>query len=128
MGSAFTVLQSPPSGNNLHRLQVTNAGKAIMFSSSDKGTNWNDTNVLTEANIQAGTLTVHAAASGATEFSVIFPRPFTKLPTIITTTVTSRPDLRSSSPSTRSYAGFTGSLYNGSTESNIAVFWIAYAI
>lgn len=82
---------------------------------------------LTNTDIQVGMATVSSSAGGTTEFTVNFPRNFLTLPIVITNLVTSRPDLRSASPLTRRTTGFTGSVYNGSSTGELAVFWIAIA-
>lgn len=92
------------------------------------GTWGNWTSTVTNNDLQAGVVNVVATANGTTEFKVTFPKAFTSLPIIMTNVVTSRPDLRTSSPLTRSTTGFTGVLYNNSSAADISIFWMANGI
>ena len=77
--------------------------------------------------IQTGTIAVSAAANGTTEFTVTFPKAFTKTPVVVMSVVTSRPDLRSAEPLSRDTKKVTGVVYNGTAASDLSVFWIAIA-
>lgn len=68
-----------------------------------------------------------AAANGTTEFTVNFPETFAKPPVVVMSVVTSRPDLRSAEPLSRDTKKVTGVVYNGTSASDLSVFWIAIA-
>lgn len=84
-------------------------------------------NVLTNADIQYGTIMVNATANGTTEFTVNFSEIFVKTPVVIMSVATSRPDLRSVSPLSRDTKKVTGVLYNGTSAAELPVLWIAIA-
>ena len=92
------------------------------------GSVWTDwASYVTGADIQSGIATVNAAANGTTEFTVNFPKPFSKYPEVDMSAVTSRPDLRSAAPLSRDTQKVTGVVYNGTSASELSVFWIAIA-
>ena len=92
------------------------------------GSVWTDwASYVTGADIQSGIATVNAAANGTTEFTVNFPKPFSKYPEVVMSAVTSRPDLRSAAPLSRDTQKVTGVVYNGTSASELSVFWIAIA-
>lgn len=92
------------------------------------GSVWTDwASYVTGADIQSGIATVNAAANGTTEFTVNFPKPFSKYPEVVMSAVASRPDLRSAAPLSRDTQKVTGVVYNGTSASELSVFWIAIA-
>lgn len=92
------------------------------------GSVWTDwASYVTGADMQSGIATVNAAANSTTEFTVNFPKPFSKYPEVVMSAITSRPDLRSAAPSSRDTQKVTGVVYNGTSASELSVFWIAIA-
>lgn len=108
-------------------MYISNKGVASLYTSTtDDDQNWvKKSDIITNADIQSGVITVNASANGITEFSVTFPKAFSSDSSVTTSILTSRPDLRTASPISRTRNGFTGAVYNGSTAANVSVSWIA---
>lgn len=123
------ALQSPIINDVTYRFQVDSRnGGIILYKSEDNGVSWvRNKEILSNADMQSGVVTVNAVANGTTEFTVNFPETFAKLPVVVMSVVTSRPDLRSVEPLSRDTKKVTGAVYNGTSASTVSVFWIAVA-
>lgn len=103
------------------------ASAASLYAVNEKVTKVNSDFTNFKGVIQSGTVSVSAAANGTTEFTVNFPETFAKTPVVVMSVVTSRPDLRSAEPLSRDTKKVTGVVYNGTSASDLSVFWIAIA-
>lgn len=89
------------------------------------GTTWTWYDYVSNSDVQSGVAVVNLTANGITEFSVTFPVAFANDPSVTTSILTSRPDLRSASPTIITKTGFTGTVYNNSSAGSVRVSWIA---
>lgn len=81
--------------------------------------------LVTNADIQYGTVTVNAAQNETTEFSVTFPRQFSSTPQVVVTVATSGPKDNIASVLSITTNGFMGYLYRGGVTANMSIRWIA---
>lgn len=112
MGGVRDTLSEDAAGHLLTLIQ-TNADLLAALKSGAK------------KSIQAGSVTVSAAAAGTTEYSFNFPEPFATTPLVFPVIITSAPQSRSVAPLSRTATGATIVIYNALSAASVTVLWLA---